>query len=90
MSCPQCGYCGPGAQRNNSERSETARPEGARVMPTKQQADRIAKCRDALVQQDYQEAWHQLYWLASDMSDNPFEPWKTIDALSTPQERSSK
>ena len=46
----------------------------------KRWAKQILKARDALIKEDYEDAYHQLYGLASPEFDK-FNPWQEIEAL---------
>ena len=41
----------------------------------------IVGARMAHVEEDYAEAYHLLYTAAKELSDDPHEPWKGVDAL---------
>jgi len=46
-------------------------------------AEMILKCRDALIQADYIEAWHWLYQLQEKVGTgyDPYKPWEHLERL---------
>ncbi|MCP5074080.1 MAG: hypothetical protein GY947_12425 [Rhodobacteraceae bacterium] len=55
------------------------------------EAHKIVACRDALVEGDYVEAYHQLCQLTELTASNPLEPWTEIEnAASLIDERPSE
>jgi hypothetical protein len=46
----------------------------------KEMAEKILKIRDAIVEKDYDEAWHWLYSIASPDYDK-LEPWEELERL---------
>lgn len=51
---------------------------------TTAQAQAVLAVRDALVRDDYNEAYHQLVVLADTLSDDPYKHWKGLEALAGP------
>lgn len=49
--------------------------------------DAVLAARDALIQEDYDEAYHQLYWLAETYAEDPFEPWAKLEQWADPHTR---
>ena len=46
-------------------------------------AEIILKCRDALIQADYTEAWHWLYQLQEKVGTghDPYKPWEHLERM---------
>jgi len=49
---------------------------------TQEEAEKILKVRDAIIEQDYNEAWHWLYSIASPGFDK-LEPWEELENLAS-------
>lgn len=56
---------------------------------TSTQAQAVLAVRDALVRDDYNEAYHQLVVLADTLSDDPYKHWKGLEALAGQEGRDS-
>lgn len=56
----------------------------AECLPPKWIAERILKARDAHINGDYNEVWHQLYSIA-DPEFKSLNPWETLEEIIKPQ-----
>ncbi len=43
-------------------------------------AQKLVECRDAILSQDYDEAWHQLYAIA-DPEFASLNPWEVLESI---------
>ena len=44
-------------------------------------ANAVLLARKAMLERDYDEAYNELYWLAFEWSDDPFQPWQGFEQM---------
>jgi hypothetical protein len=74
---PQCDECGAPTDAPAKSDSPCSGSTDPGTLPADVKAKLLA-CRDAMVDGDYDEAWHQLYSIASPKFSK-YDPWKELE-----------
>jgi len=53
-------------------------------------AQRLLDARRAHYEKDWYEVYHQIYMIASEYSDDPYNPWKGLEEIAATAEKGLK